>query len=138
MSVSGSSDNGTPGTVPLRLFLPDDLAAFWCHLEILHADAGFPMGTFVSFLVASTLDTARGMTKLPAYGDIYLRDRFRCQNPVCTSRNCTPHHIVFRSHGGGEEPSNLVWLCDRCHLSLVHGEQRQRWLAERGSEYLVL
>ena len=61
------------------------------------------------------------MTRLPAYGDIYLRDRFRCQNPICRSRNCTPHHLVFRSHGGGDEPSNLVSLCDRCHLSLVHG-----------------
>ncbi len=23
--------------------------------------------------------------------------------------------------GGGDEPSNLVSLCDKCHLSLVHG-----------------
>jgi len=120
MSVSGSSDEATLGTVSLRLTLPDDLAAFWCDLEILHTDAGFPAGTFIAFLVASKLDTALGMTKLPAYGDIYLRDRFRCQSPVCTSRNCTPHHIVFRSRGGGEEPSNLVSLCDVCHLSLIH------------------
>jgi len=121
MSVSASSDDGTLGTVPLRLTLPDDLAAFWCDLEVLHADADFPMGTFIAFLVASTLDTWRGMSKLPAYGDIYLRDRFRCQSPACTSRHVTPHHIVFRSRGGGDEPSNLVSLCDRCHLSLVHG-----------------
>jgi len=121
MSVSASFDKGTLGTVPLRLTLPDDLAAFWCDLEILHADADMPMGTFVSFLVASTLDTWRGLTKLPAYGDIYLRDRFRCQSPTCTSRHVTPHHIVFRSRGGGEEPSNLVSVCDKCHLSLVHG-----------------
>mgnify|MGYP002380687300 CR=1 FL=1 len=31
------------------------------------------------------------------------------------------NHIQFRSRGGGEEPSNLISLCDRCHLSLVHG-----------------
>jgi hypothetical protein len=121
LSVSALSEEAELGTVPLRLSLPDDLAAFWCDLEILHADAGFPMGTFVGFLVGSTLDTWRGTMRLPAYGDIYLRDRFRCQNPICRSRNCTPHHIVFRSHGGGDEPSNLVSLCDRCHLSLVHG-----------------
>lgn len=121
MSVSTSPDDATLGTVPLRLTLPDDLTAFWCDLELLHADAGLPMGSFVAFLVASTLDTMRGMTKLPAYGDIYLRDRFRCQNPACTSRHVTPHHIVFRSRGGGEEPSNIVSLCDRCHLMLVHG-----------------
>jgi len=121
MSVSGSSDEATLGTVSLRLTLPHALAAFWCDLEVLHADAGSPADSFVAFLVASTLDTWRGMTRLPAYGDIYLRDRFRCQNPACTSRHVTPHHIVFRSRGGGEEPSNLVSLCDRCHLTLVHG-----------------
>ena len=72
MSVSASSNDATLGIVPLRLTLPDDLAAFWCDLELLHADAGFPMGTFVAFLVASTLDSWRGLTKLPACGDIYL------------------------------------------------------------------
>ncbi len=121
MSVSTSSDHGTLGTVPLRLNLPTDLAAFWCDLEVLHADAGYPCESFVAFLVRATLDTWRGHTRLPAYGDIYLRDRFRCQSPVCRRRNCTPHHIIFRSQGGGDAPSNLVALCDRCHLSLVHG-----------------
>lgn len=121
MSVCGSFDEVALGTVPLRLTLPDDLAAFWRDLEVLHADADYPMGTFVAFLVAASLETWRGFARLPAYGDIYLRDRFRCQNPVCTSRHCTPHHIQFRSRGGGEEPSNLISLCDRCHLSLVHG-----------------
>ncbi len=140
--AASASEVPSLGTVPLRLTLPDDLAAFWCDLEILHADEGTascaptsedaargvrPLDgksvgdtSFVAFLVASTLATARGMTRLPAYGDIYLRDRFRCQSPTCHSRNCTPHHIVFRSHGGGEEPSNLVSLCNTCHLDLVH------------------
>jgi hypothetical protein len=117
---SDVSEVSSLGTVPLRLTLPEDLASFWCDLEVLHADAGFPAGSFVGFLVASTLAIWRGMAKLSAYGDIYLRDRFRCQSPVCHRRNCTPHHIVFRSHGGGEEPSNLVSLCEKCHLSLVH------------------
>jgi hypothetical protein len=118
--ATSASEVPSLGTVPLRLTLPEDLAKFWCDLEILHADAGSPAGSFVAFLVASTLVTTRGMTKLPAYGDIYLRDGFRCQSPTCHSRNCTPHHIVFRSHGGGEEPSNLVSLCNTCHLDLVH------------------
>jgi len=118
--AASASEVPSLGTVPLRLTLPEDLAAFWCDLEILHADANFPAGSFIAFLVATTLATARGMTKLPAYGDIYLRDRFRCQSPTCHSRNCTPHHIVFRSQGGGEDPSNLVSLCNTCHLDLVH------------------
>ena len=33
----------------------------------------------------------------------------------------TPHHIVFRSRGGDDDPTNLVALCDRRHLTLVHG-----------------
>jgi len=111
------------GTVPLRLTLPEDIAMFWRDLECLFADAGTASCdlSFVAFLVAATLANWRGVARLPAYGDIYLRDRFRCQNPTCRSRNCTPHHIVFRSHGGGDEPSNLVSLCERCHLDLVHG-----------------
>jgi len=49
------------------------------------------------------------------------RDRWRCQNPRCTSRHVTPHHIVFRSAGGGEDRSILLSLCSICHLELVHG-----------------
>ncbi len=29
------------------------------------------------------------------------------------------HHVVFRSHGGGDEASNLVTVCVRCHR-LIH------------------
>lgn len=29
------------------------------------------------------------------------------------------HHIVYRSQGGGNEPSNLVTLCASCH-TLIH------------------
>ncbi|HRE89335.1 MAG TPA: HNH endonuclease [Myxococcota bacterium] len=131
MSVSASSevetdhpdqpDHPGSGTIDLRLTLPGDLAGFWSDLEVLHADAGFPADSFVAFLARVTLDTWRAHARLPAYGDIYLRDRYRCQNPVCRSRQVTPHHIVFRSRGGGDEPSNLISLCARCHLDLVHG-----------------
>ena len=38
-----------------------------------------------------------------AYGHIYARDGFECQSPLCTRRDVTPHHLVFRSHGGGDE-----------------------------------
>ena len=109
------------GPVAIRLSLPEDLADFWRDLEVLHADVDDSSRTFVAFLVAAALHTWRGVSRLPAYGEIYLRDRYRCQNPTCRSRHCTPHHIVFRSHGGGEDTSNLVSLCERCHLDLVHG-----------------
>jgi 5-methylcytosine-specific restriction endonuclease McrA len=32
----------------------------------------------------------------------------------------TPHHLVFRSKGGGDELENLVSLCTWCHLFGVH------------------
>lgn len=117
----GHFDHPTLGRVDLRLTLPEDLASFWSELEVLHADAGFPGGSFVAFVTRATLDVWRSHARSPAYGDIYLRDRYRCQSPVCRRRHVTPHHIVFRSRGGGEEPTNLISLCDRCHLDLVHG-----------------
>ena len=31
-----------------------------------------------------------------------------------------PHHIVFRSQGGGDEAENVLIVCNRCHEKL-HG-----------------
>jgi hypothetical protein len=30
------------------------------------------------------------------------------------------HHIIFRTNGGGDAPSNLITLCKTCH-DLLHG-----------------
>ena len=57
------------------------------------------------------------------WGRIYARDLFRCTSPVCTCRCVTPHHIVFRSHGGGHADENLTSLCPDCHLELLHGHR---------------
>jgi hypothetical protein len=56
----------------------------------------------------------------PEYSDVYRRDVFRCTSPVCTRRDVTPHHLVFRSHGGGDEDENVASLCVWCHLHGVH------------------
>jgi hypothetical protein len=63
----------------------------------------------------------------PEYFGVYRRDRFRCASPVCTRRDVTPHHLVFRSHGGGDEDENVASLCVWCHL---HGVHEGRILAE--------
>ena len=55
-----------------------------------------------------------------AYAQIYQRDRYRCASPVCGRRDVTPHHLQFRSRGGGDEEDNLVALCSACHLRLLH------------------
>jgi hypothetical protein len=32
----------------------------------------------------------------------------------------TPHHLVFRAHGGGDEDENVASLCVWCHLRGIH------------------
>jgi hypothetical protein len=56
----------------------------------------------------------------PEYFGVYRRDRFRCTSPVCTRRDVTPHHLVYRSRGGGDEAENVASLCVWCHLHGVH------------------
>jgi hypothetical protein len=53
--------------------------------------------------------------------EIFARDGWRCVVPGCTSmRNLHEHHIVFRSAGGSDDPSNRVTLCAFHHLRGVH------------------
>jgi hypothetical protein len=63
----------------------------------------------------------------PEYFGVYRRDRFRCASPVCTRRDVTPHHLVFRSRGGRDDDENVASLCVWCHL---HGVHEGRILAE--------
>src|SRR6185295_16023673 len=43
---------------------------------------------------------------------VFERDGWRCTVPGCSSyRNLHAHHVVFRSHGGSDEPANLTTLC---------------------------
>jgi hypothetical protein len=118
--MSGDSD---VERVPLRLSLPPDLAMFWRELEAEHRE--HLGGEFLPFLVQAALrswrDSFSHLSKIE-YSDVYERDLWKCQNPRCTSRHVTPHHIIFRSAGGGEDRSNLVSLCTICHLELVHGK----------------
>lgn len=45
---------------------------------------------------------------------VYTRDGWKCRH--CSSRNnLTPHHLVYRSHGGEDTINNLVTLCMQCH-----------------------
>jgi hypothetical protein len=52
---------------------------------------------------------------------IFERDGRRCRVPGCSSRaRLQVHHLVFRSHGGGEDDGNLVTLCATHHLRGIH------------------
>lgn len=69
-------------------------------------------------------DIPDGMRK-----DVKARDRHRCrmcdmlesEHPFGPLRL---HHIVYRSEMGKHEMSNLVTLCEYCHL-LVHSNKRK-------------
>jgi hypothetical protein len=49
------------------------------------------------------------------------RDLHRCQVPGCSRRAVHSHHVVPRSRGGSDDPTNLVALCAFHHLRGVHG-----------------
>jgi hypothetical protein len=49
------------------------------------------------------------------------RDGGLCQVPGCSHPGTHTHHIVFRSHGGGNEPEKLVAVCPFHHLRCIHG-----------------
>jgi len=113
------------GLVTMRLSLPEDLIRYWRIVEAMFRRSALP-GTFESFLVAAFWNT--WLAEDPddphgkvAYQHIYQRDRYRCTSPVCSRTDVTPHHLTFRSRGGGEEDENLSSICVVCHLDLVHG-----------------
>jgi len=59
---------------------------------------------------------------------LFERDGWRCRVPGCGAHEALHlHHIVFRSHGGSDDPRNLTTLCDFHHLSLHRG-----WIRCRG------
>jgi len=44
-----------------------------------------------------------------------------CQFPGCTRRAVHGHHIIFRSQGGSDDPSNILPACAYHHLAVIHG-----------------
>ena len=110
-------------TTALNVRMSEDLARLWREVEALHLSLAI-RGSFVAFLVRAVMKAWAGvMAERVAYDDVYLRDRWRCSSPVCGAKDVTPHHLRFKSRGGGEERDNLASLCTRCHLELVHGQR---------------
>jgi 5-methylcytosine-specific restriction endonuclease McrA len=51
---------------------------------------------------------------------VFIRDRFACVVPRCTSKRFLEvHHVKRRADGGGHEPWNLMVLSD-CHHKQHH------------------
>ena len=54
---------------------------------------------------------------------VLWRDGYKCQRPRCKSKFLLQaHHIVFRSQGGSNSPSNGITLCQKCHEELHEGK----------------
>jgi hypothetical protein len=55
---------------------------------------------------------------------VFERDGWRCTVPGCSAyRNLHGHHIVFRSQGGSDAPTNLTTLCAWHHQRGIHTER---------------
>ncbi|HVR18334.1 MAG TPA: HNH endonuclease, partial [Polyangiaceae bacterium] len=121
------------GRVTLRWSVTENTYRFWRALERLfvrvRARVCRAPASFLRFLCENFCRTWLPALRqgcltesgaLPEYFDIYRRDAFRCSSPVCRRRDVTPHHLVFRSHGGGDEAENVASLCSWCHLHGVH------------------
>jgi hypothetical protein len=53
---------------------------------------------------------------------LFERDGWRCSVPGCSAHGPLHlHHILFRAHGGGDEPGNLSTLCAFHHKALHDG-----------------
>jgi hypothetical protein len=109
--------------------------------EVAPADAGPAAGRSledwecVARMIDSFLHTwdTSSDTKWRRDHRIFVRDGWRCRVPGCSSRrNLQVHHLIYRSHGGGNEDDNLAVLCATHHLQGIHsGRLRCRGSCER-------
>ncbi|MCK6537604.1 MAG: HNH endonuclease [Polyangiaceae bacterium] len=114
------SAQATP--VRVRLRVSQDTARFYRALESA-TQKHLPRGvSFTALLCELFWDAWKHLaTRDHAYARIYARDRYTCTSPVCSRHDVTPHHVRFRSRGGGDEADNVTSLCTWCHLEGVHG-----------------
>ena len=121
-SAAPSRVGSSAGRTTLRLRVTRATYVWWRGLEA-QARRWLPRGlSFLSFLCLSLWQAWRHLLGADmAYGQIYIRDRYRCTSPVCNRKDVTPHHLQFRSAGGSDEPANTTSVCTWCHLCGVHG-----------------
>jgi hypothetical protein len=118
----GRMPRSSAGRVVLRWQVSRATHAAWRGLEA-QARRWLPCGmSWLRFLCLSLWHAWRHLLgQKVAYGQIYIRDRYRCLSPVCNRRDVTPHHLKFRSAGGSDHPANIGSVCTWCHLCGIHG-----------------
>lgn len=78
-------------------------------------------GEAVDAMLDHALATWGDDAPIAARHRVFARDGWRCTVPGCSSyRNLHDHHVVFRSHGGGDDAANRTTLCAFHHLRGVH------------------
>lgn len=108
------------GEVRLRLRLERDTLVEFRALERLFRRQH--RGDFLEFCCRHFLEVwAPTLLADVKYAHVYRRDAFTCSSPVCSRHDVHPHHLKFRSQGGGDDLENLTSLCTWCHLEGVHG-----------------
>ena len=109
------------GRVELRWRVSCELGSWWRSLEA-RARPFLRGMSWLKFLCLVFWKAWRHVLGVDvAWGQVYLRDLCRCSSPVCSRRDVTPHHLRFRSAGGGDADENMTSLCTWCHLFGVHG-----------------
>jgi hypothetical protein len=110
------------GRVTLRFRVGMELKRYYRWLERLYRRQGARAGGFFRYLCLSFIGVWQRRPRFAgAYSRVYERDLYQCTSPVCTRRDVTPHHLVFRSAGGDDSDENVASLCVWCHLEGVHG-----------------
>jgi hypothetical protein len=82
-----------------------------------------PFGTCLAVVAAHFLETWRGVAPRSRSRSRKVRDRDEghCLVPGCSHRATHAHHVLFRSHGGGDDPENQIAICAFHHLRCIHG-----------------
>jgi hypothetical protein len=127
-SAQARAPRSRAGRVVLRWHVSRATHAAWRGLEA-QARRWLPCGmSWLRFLCLSLWQAWRHLLgQKRAYGQIYIRDRYRCVSPVCSRRDVTPHHLQFRSAGGSDHPANIGSVCTWCHLRGIHGGRIRPW-----------
>jgi hypothetical protein len=110
-----------------QLASPADEARLFPSIRLAarHLEHGTPIPDWICLLslleeFVEAWDNPRHMPRRPTDA-IAARDGWRCAAPGCTSREIEVHHIVYRSHGGSDDPANLTSLCPFHHRMGEHG-----------------
>src|SRR4029077_19832910 len=88
-----------------------------------------PDQALVGGLEALLLHVKAEWAAQPRHRDpIFARDGWRCAVPVCTARReLHDHHLVLRSHGGGNGHDSRITLCAWHHLRGIHAVRVRSW-----------